>query len=123
MDGNDRTEVVGEKLPHTFGLSLLGEHLYWTDWQRRSIDRVNRINRQGGGGRQTIADQIPNVMGLKAVHIGDPIPTNPCSKDNGGCSQLCLNRPDNDYVCMCQVGECGDSFVILVVSVLHLPDS
>lgn len=105
FDGSDRTTVVSEKLPHAFGLSLLGEFIYWTDWQRRSIDRVNRINRQGGGSRQTLADQMPNVMGLKAVRLSDPIPTSPCSKSNGGCSQLCLNRPNHDYVCTCQIGQ------------------
>lgn len=104
FDGGNRTEVVSDKLPHAFGFSLLGPHLYWTDWQRRSIDRVNRFSRQGGGGRQTIADQMPNVMGLKAVRMGDPIPVNNCSRNNGGCSQLCLNRPNNDFICTCQVG-------------------
>lgn len=27
--------------------------------------------------------------------------TNPCAKDNGGCSHLCLSRPRKEYVCAC----------------------
>lgn len=101
MDGTDRREVVTENLPHLFGFSLLGDFLYWTDWQRRSIDRAHKLS---GGERETIVEQVPNVMGLKAVHRGKPNGTNLCAKNNGGCSQLCLNRPNDKYVCACQIG-------------------
>ena len=43
LDGTDRRVVLSEYLPHVFGLSLLGDHIYWTDWQRRSIERVNKL--------------------------------------------------------------------------------
>ncbi|XP_058789142.1 low-density lipoprotein receptor-related protein 6 [Phymastichus coffea] len=101
MDGSDRGEVITENLPHLFGFSLLGDFLYWTDWQRRSIDRAHKLS---GGEREVIVEQFPNVMGLKAVHRGRPNGTNPCAKNNGGCSQLCLNRQMDRYVCACQIG-------------------
>ncbi|XP_029038470.2 low-density lipoprotein receptor-related protein 6 isoform X1 [Osmia bicornis bicornis] len=101
MDGTDRREVITDNLPHLFGLSLLGDYLYWTDWQRRSVDRAHKLT---GGEREVIVDQVPNVMGLKAVHLGKVNGTNPCVKNNGGCSHLCLNRPENKYVCACQIG-------------------
>ncbi|KAJ8675255.1 hypothetical protein QAD02_011041 [Eretmocerus hayati] len=101
MDGTDRREVITENLPHLFGFSLLGDFLYWTDWQRRSIDRAHKLT---GGEREIIVEQFPNVMGLKAVHRGKPSGTNPCAKNNGGCSHLCLNRPNDKYVCACQIG-------------------
>ncbi|XP_011500691.1 PREDICTED: low-density lipoprotein receptor-related protein 6 isoform X2 [Ceratosolen solmsi marchali] len=101
MDGTDRREVITENLPHLFGFSLLGDFLYWTDWQRRSIDRAHKLT---GGEREIIVEQFPNVMGLKAVHRGTPNGTNPCAKNNGGCSHLCLNRPWDKYVCACQIG-------------------
>ena len=41
-----------------------GEYLYWTDWQRRSIERVNKHT---GGERTVIIEQLPDLMGLKAV--------------------------------------------------------
>nr|CAD7457230.1 unnamed protein product [Timema tahoe] len=100
MDGSDRREMINDNVPHIFGISLLGDHLYWTDWQRRSIERVDLT----GESREEIVDQLPNVMGLKAVRLGKVEGSNPCSRDNGGCSHLCLNRPGNNYVCACQIG-------------------
>ena len=101
-NGGDRREVISDNLPHLFGLSLLGDYLYWTDWQRRSIDRVKVT----GDGRQIIVDNLPNVMGLKAVRLGEVKGRNPCTDNNGNCSHLCLNKPQNKYVCACQIGEC-----------------
>ncbi|XP_047359021.1 low-density lipoprotein receptor-related protein 6 [Vespa velutina] len=100
MDGTDRREVITDNLPHLFGLSLLGDFLYWTDWQRRSIDRAHKLT---GGEREVIVEPVPNVMGLKAIHLGQINGTSPCAHNNGGCSHLCLNRPDK-YVCACQIG-------------------
>ncbi|XP_011297971.1 low-density lipoprotein receptor-related protein 6 [Fopius arisanus] len=101
MDGSDRREVITDNLPHLFGLSLLGDYLYWTDWQRRSIDRAHKLT---GSDREVIVEQVPNVMGVKAVHLGYIDGTNPCARDNGGCSHLCLNKPGDNYVCACQIG-------------------
>ena len=41
MDGSDR-RVLSDNLNHIFGLSLLGDYLYWTDWQRRTLSRVHK---------------------------------------------------------------------------------
>lgn len=42
MDGTDRRELHSGEIPHIFGLTLLGQHLYWTDIQRRTMDRINK---------------------------------------------------------------------------------
>lgn len=105
MDGSERIVLTADRVPHTFGLSLMGDWLYWTDWQRRSIDRVHKLT---GVRRETITDQMPNVMGLKAVRLNqnttETSSNNPCiAPSNGGCTHLCFNRP-KDYVCACQMG-------------------
>lgn len=45
---------------------LSGEYLYWTDWQDRSIQRVNKSN---GRQRSMIVEHLPDLMGLKAVSV------------------------------------------------------
>lgn len=101
MDGTDRREIITDNLLHPFGFTLLGDFLYWTDWERRSIDRVHK---QTGGEREVIVEQVADMMGLKAVMLGKISGTSPCARNNGGCSHLCLNKPNNAYVCACQIG-------------------
>lgn len=61
MDGSDRRVILNDNLPHVFGLSLLGEFLYWTDWQRRTVERAHKVTAE----RTVIIDQYPDLMGLK----------------------------------------------------------
>lgn len=100
MDGTDRRALITDNLPHPFGFSLMGAHLYWTDWQRRAIDRAHK---ETGGSRQIIVDQMENVMGLKAIRLGQPSGWNPCKENNGGCAQLCLHRHNKTRICACQI--------------------
>lgn len=103
VDGTNRIVLVDEKqnIPHLFGFSLLGDYIYWTDWQRRSIERVNKHN---GTDRKVIVDQLPDLMGLKAVSVFNYSGTNPCAHYNGGCSHLCLYTADQGVVCACPMG-------------------
>ncbi|ESP02557.1 hypothetical protein LOTGIDRAFT_171958 [Lottia gigantea] len=102
LDGNNRSTVVKENIPHIFGFSLLGDFVYWTDWQRRSIERVNKHT---GKDREVIIDQLPDLMGLKAVNVKKISGTNPCAIKNGGCSHLCLHRPNlKTPTCACPMG-------------------
>lgn len=41
-----------------------GDYVYWTDWQRRAIERVNKTS---GKQRTVVVDQLPDIMGLAAV--------------------------------------------------------
>ncbi|CAH1173635.1 unnamed protein product [Phaedon cochleariae] len=100
MDGGDRRELVRD-VPHVFGFSLMGEYVYWTDWQRRAVERVHK---ETGSNRKIIVDQrMENVMGLKAIKSGDAEGWNPCKDANFNCSQLCFHRHDGTTVCACQI--------------------
>ncbi|XP_017772684.1 PREDICTED: low-density lipoprotein receptor-related protein 6 [Nicrophorus vespilloides] len=105
MDGTDRRVLVNENIPHPFGFTLMGDFLYWTDWQRRTISRVHK---ETGSNRETIVEQLPNIMGLKAIKgdYGNERITdiNPCGKNNGGCSQICLYLHNGTFTCVCQIG-------------------
>ncbi|XP_013174926.1 PREDICTED: low-density lipoprotein receptor-related protein 6 [Papilio xuthus] len=97
MDGTERRELHNSDILHVFGLSLLGGHLYWSDMQRRTLDRINKDT---GLERQLVAEQMANMMGVKAFRLGEPLGDNRCSLDNGGCSHFCFNRP-TEYICTC----------------------
>ncbi|XP_048887171.1 low-density lipoprotein receptor-related protein 5-like [Brienomyrus brachyistius] len=99
IDGTGRKTLLEDKLPHIFGFTLLGDYIYWTDWQRRSIERVHKTEAV----REMIIDQLPDLMGLKATRVTETFGTNTCATDNGGCSHLCLHRPQGP-VCACPMG-------------------
>ena len=65
VDGTKRRTLLEDKLPHIFGFTLLGDFIYWTDWQRRSIERVHKVK----ASRDVIIDQLPDLMGLKAANV------------------------------------------------------
>ena len=66
LDGSNRRVILDHKLPHVFGFTVLGDRLFWTDWQRRAIESVNK---KTGDNRKTIIDSLPDLMGLKAVNL------------------------------------------------------
>ena len=45
-------------------LNISGDYVYWTDWQMRTIQRADKTT---GKKRLIILDQMPDLMGLKAV--------------------------------------------------------
>ncbi|XP_019375374.1 PREDICTED: LOW QUALITY PROTEIN: low-density lipoprotein receptor-related protein 5-like protein [Gavialis gangeticus] len=93
VDGTMRKTLLEDKLPHIFGFTLLGDYIYWTDWQRRSIERVHKTR----ASRDIIIDQLPDLMGLKAASVTKVFGTNPCAENNGGaatCVSSHLRRPD-----------------------------
>ncbi|XP_005988070.1 low-density lipoprotein receptor-related protein 5 isoform X2 [Latimeria chalumnae] len=98
-DGTERKTLLEDKLPHIFGFTLLGDYIYWTDWQRRSIERVHKTRAT----REIIIDQLPDLMGLKAAHVTQTFGTNPCAENNGGCSHLCFYTPLGPR-CFCPMG-------------------
>ena len=66
FDGSARRIILDKKLPHVFGFTVLGDHLYWTDWQKRSIESVNK---RTGEDRRVLIDSLTDTMGLKAVNL------------------------------------------------------
>uniref|UniRef100_A0A672Q6C7 Low-density lipoprotein receptor-related protein 5-like n=1 Tax=Sinocyclocheilus grahami TaxID=75366 RepID=A0A672Q6C7_SINGR len=99
VDGTNRMTILEDKLPHIFGFTLLGEYIYWTDWQRRSIERVHITNAT----REVIVEQLPDLMGLKATKVSETFGTNGCAENNGGCSHLCFHGPQG-LSCACPMG-------------------
>lgn len=117
FDGSERKRIFADANSHFYGFTLFGDWVYWSDWQRRSVERVHKLT---GDQRQTIVDQLPDLMGIKAVWVeGRKLleqhqldgrnhaieeESNPCGVSNGGCSHLCLKRSRTEAVCVCPVG-------------------
>ncbi len=114
-DGRDRrrVQVAPKWLPQPFAISFFRGELFWTDWTTRSIYRFNDSVSATAMGRQR-----PRELGLQRrpfdIKVFDPKrqPLNelssppPCSKNNGGCSHLCL-AADNfaKFSCACPTGK------------------
>lgn len=113
MDGKDRREFTTDNVPHFFGIAILGNYLYWTDWQLRSLERINK---RTGLDRQTLLEDLHDVMGIKAIDRTANLGTNLCATNNGDCQQFCFYKPTHEVVCSCQIeyelGPDGKSCVI-----------
>ncbi|XP_078716677.1 prolow-density lipoprotein receptor-related protein 1-like isoform X3 [Lampetra fluviatilis] len=100
MDGANRHTVVSEDIPHIFALSLFEDHVYWTDWETKT---VNRAHKSTGADRTTLISTLHRPMDLHVYHpFRQPdVPNHPCKVNNGGCSNLCLISPGGQYKCAC----------------------
>lgn len=105
LDGHNRKIIVTD-VKHPYGLVVVGNHMYWTDWQTESVHRADKIN---GSDRTTIRDKLDGLMDIRSVQV-ENIAENACGVNNGGCSHLCLRNPTS-YTCACPTG------------ILHKPDS
>ena len=101
-DGRNRRELITQDLPHTFGFSLLGDYVYWTDWQRRTVERAHKIT---GNERIVIKELFTDPMGIVAVAPKRYNYTlNPCHSQE--CDHLCLFNGDRSKSshCSCASG-------------------
>uniref|UniRef100_A0A8C6LAN2 Low density lipoprotein receptor-related protein 4 n=1 Tax=Nothobranchius furzeri TaxID=105023 RepID=A0A8C6LAN2_NOTFU len=99
LNGQNRRTLV-TPVQHPYGLTLLGSHIYWTDWQSRSILRADKNT---GANSITVRASLPGLMDIQAVDRERPLGFNKCGRNNGGCTHLCLPRP-NGTSCACPTG-------------------
>ncbi|GAA6076864.1 low-density lipoprotein receptor-related protein 5, partial [Tachysurus ichikawai] len=84
------------------GLTVLGDHLYWIDKQ---LQMVERVDKRTGDKRTRIQGRIQSLTGIHAVELmeTDEFSSHPCSRDNGGCSHICIAKGDGTPRCSCPV--------------------
>ncbi|XP_046571738.1 low-density lipoprotein receptor-like isoform X2 [Haliotis rubra] len=106
MDGGDRRVVI--QMPgsteHMFALTMFQDFLYWSDWRSSTLRKVNKrtgkdfeIIHIGGKGRP---------FDVKVFHPElQPLASNACGDNNGGCSHICLPSPHrsrySSFQCKC----------------------
>uniref|UniRef100_A0A8D8XPZ3 Low-density lipoprotein receptor-related protein 2 n=1 Tax=Cacopsylla melanoneura TaxID=428564 RepID=A0A8D8XPZ3_9HEMI len=92
LDGKHKHIVIsGQKVPHVFALTLFEDHIYWTDWNTKSINRADKFN---GRDYRVLRNTTHRPYDIHVYHPLKQLPyPNPCEGDNGGCSHLCLLSP------------------------------
>ena len=102
-----RTVVSGVKnVPHPFAITLFDDFLYFSDWTKHGIVKVNKFT-----GKETMLVQrnLTRPMDLHTYHRSrQPNASNPCAskagKKNGGCEHLCVISIGAKRTCLCKTG-------------------
>ncbi|XP_018026122.2 low-density lipoprotein receptor-related protein 4 [Hyalella azteca] len=94
----ERRQVLVTDLPHPFGLALMNSFVYWTDWNRSSIEMADKIF---GKPQAVIRTDIREPMEIVSIRSDLQEGSNSCGHENGGCTDLCLYRPEGGHVCAC----------------------
>jgi low density lipoprotein receptor-related protein 5/6 len=107
VDGSNRKIVIEVRPPqkfHPFGLSILGDHIYWTDWEQSVLERAIKYT---GEDRWVLVGHLDGLMSVQAsmTHQKSSSSLNPvkgaeCEVNNGGCSHLCLTTPLGKKMCL-----------------------
>lgn len=98
FNGKNRVTVTKD-VSHPYGLVVVGNYIYWTDWLTKALHRADKRN-----GNNKI-DLVSNLEGLMDIRYtkNEDVEENVCGVNNGGCSHLCLRNPKS-YVCACPTG-------------------
>uniref|UniRef100_H9H785 LDL receptor related protein 1 n=1 Tax=Monodelphis domestica TaxID=13616 RepID=H9H785_MONDO len=100
-DGSHRYVILKSEPVHPFGLAVYGEHIFWTDWVRRAVQRANKYV---GSDMKLLRVDIPQQpMGIVAVaNDTNSCELSPCRINNGGCQDLCMLTPQGHVNCSCR---------------------
>ncbi|XP_060782751.1 low-density lipoprotein receptor-related protein 5 [Neoarius graeffei] len=102
LSGANRIVLQDSNILQPIGLTVLGDHLYWIDKQQQMIERVDK---RSGDRRTRIQGRIQSLTGIHAVEFmeTDEFSAHPCSRDNGGCSHICIAKGDGTPRCSCPI--------------------
>lgn len=90
-------QVLVSQVSHPFALTQQDRWIYWTDWQTKSIQRVDKYS---GRNKETVLANVEGLMDIIVVSPQRQTGTNACGVNNGGCTHLCFARA-SDFVCAC----------------------
>lgn len=105
FEGRNRRTILSQKrnpslyLHHIFAMAVWEDRIYWTDWERKSIESCHKDR---GDNCTTLLTAIHRPMDIRVYHSyrQRPVETNPCQ--TAGCDALCLLSPDPPfYKCEC----------------------
>ncbi|XP_051529265.1 nidogen-1-like [Myxocyprinus asiaticus] len=89
---------VTEGIQYPFAIVSYGRNLYYTDWRREAVVAVD--HQDGMEVEEFLPQRRTRTYGITITYPQCPQGVNYCSRDNGGCSHLCLPRPGR-FTCRC----------------------
>ncbi|XP_069081387.1 low-density lipoprotein receptor-related protein 2 [Pleurodeles waltl] len=101
LTGTNR-EVIVSTAVYPFAMTLFDQHIYWTDWNTRSVYRANKHD---GSDQLIMIQNLPQrPMDIHVLSNSKQQQcSNPCDQFNGGCSHICAPGP-NGAECQCPAG-------------------
>ncbi|KAM3845339.1 prolow-density lipoprotein receptor-related protein 1 [Vipera latastei] len=102
--GLEVLETVKNQLRKATALAIMGDRLWWAD---QASEKMGTCNKKDGSDAVVLRNSTTLVMHMKIYdeiiqQQGECV--NPCSVNNGECSQLCLPTSDTTRSCMCTAG-------------------
>lgn len=101
FDGTGRHRFLTEGIAHPFGLDIYEKLVYWSDWDLQSIQLADK---ESGQNRKNMITNTSDLMDIRVFHRTRAKFSNPCGKNNGDCSHICLLRPGRQISCACPIG-------------------
>lgn len=92
-----------------FAITLFDDDIYWTDWNLKAISKANKYT---GKDLHVLRNTTHRPYDIHVFHPLRQLPyPNPCGKNNGGCSHLCLIAPppESSYLNIEGYGEEGST--------------
>ncbi|OWF40871.1 low-density lipoprotein receptor-related protein 4-like [Mizuhopecten yessoensis] len=105
INGLSRKTLIEEPISHYFGITVLGDYLYVTDWKRNYISRLLKTG--GGSMEQVGPSSFSRVNGIAAYSRDSVLKGKNACFDNT-CDHLCLPKWNFKYTCAC-----SDGYVLL----------
>ena len=65
LTGNERRVIV-EKVEHPYGLAVVGDFVYWSDWHERALLRAKKSD---GKNRKVVLENLEGIMDLRYADV------------------------------------------------------
>lgn len=65
FNGEDRRTVLNQ-VPYPYGIVIVEQHIYWTDWKTKALHRADKSN---GKDQLIIRENLEGLMDIRAVQV------------------------------------------------------